>query len=96
MCVLVLTRSNHTPFDATSIQEEDITEFCVEIGQTHPKGVLWFLATELVILFHSGNEMLATLHGVTKATVLCEESINLHTSPPSTTHLRVYKAVRDR
>ena len=82
MCVLVLTRGDSTLFDATPIQEEDIIELCVEIGQTHPKGVLQFLATELVILFHSGNEMLATAHRVTKAMVLHEEPIRLYTSPP--------------
>ena len=45
MCVLVLTRGDGTPFDAASIQEEDIIELCVEMGQTHPKGVLQFMAT---------------------------------------------------
>ena len=36
MFVLVLVRSDGTLFDATSIQEEDIVELCVEVGQTHP------------------------------------------------------------
>ena len=40
MCVLVLIRSNGTPFDAASVQEEDILELCTELGQTHYKGVL--------------------------------------------------------
>ena len=43
MCVLVLTRGNGTPFDVTSIQEEDTIELCIELGQTHPKGVLWYI-----------------------------------------------------
>ena len=34
MCVLVLTRGDGTSFDAASIQEEDIIELCVEMGQT--------------------------------------------------------------
>ena len=40
MCVLAIARVDGTPFDATSIQEEDIVEIHVEVGQTHPKGVL--------------------------------------------------------
>ena len=69
MHVLVLTRGNGTPFDAAYIQEEDITELCVQIGQTHPKGVL---------------QILVMAHGVTKAMVLHEEPIRFHTIPPST------------
>ena len=75
MCVLVLTRGNGTPFHATSRQEEDIVEFCVEMGQ-QPNGVLQLLATESVVLFHSGDKML-----VTKATVLHKEPIRVCTSP---------------
>ena len=95
MCVLVLTRGDGTPFDATSIQEEDIIELCVEMEETHPKGVLQFLVTELVI-FCSSNEMLTMAHKVIKGMVLCKEPIKLHTSSPSTAHLRAYIVVNDR
>ena len=47
-----------------------------------PEGVLWFSATESVVLFHSTDEMLVMAHGVTKATALHEEPIRLYTSPP--------------
>ena len=40
MCTLLLAKGNGTPFNATSMQEEDIIELCVEVGQTHPKGML--------------------------------------------------------
>ena len=79
---LVLTRGNDTPFDVASIQEEDIIELYIELGQTHPKGVLQFSVTELVVLFHSTDEMLVAAHGVTKAMALYKEPITLHTSPP--------------
>ena len=95
MCVLVLTRSNRTLFNATSIQEEDIVELCIELGQRHPKGVLQYLVTESVILFCSVDEMLVKACGVIKAMVLCEKPIWLHMSPPSTTHVRAYVVVRD-
>ena len=62
MCVLVLTRGNESQFDATSIQEENIIQLCIEMGQTHPEGVLQFLVTESVVMFHSSNENAG--HGV--------------------------------
>ena len=75
-------QSDGTPFDVASMQEEDFIELCVEMGQTQPKGVLWFLVTESVVLFHSMDKMLVTACGVTKAMALHEEPIRLHTSPP--------------
>ena len=95
MCVLVLTRTNGTLFDATSIQEEDIVQLYVELGQTHPKGVLQYSVVGLVVLFHSMDEMLVMAHGVIKAMALCKEPIRLHTTSPSTTHVRAYVVVRD-
>ena len=65
MCILLLAKSDGTPFHATFIQEEDIIEFFVELGQIHPEGVLQFLAMESVILFQSGDEMLGAACGVT-------------------------------
>ena len=56
--------------------------------------MLQYLANELVVLFHSMDEMLVTVHGLIKATALCEEPIRLHMSP-STTHVRTYIVVRD-
>ena len=81
MCVLVLSRGDGTPFDATSIQKKDI-ELCVEMEQTHPKGVLQFFLTELVILFHSSDKILSVVCRVIKAMVLHKEPIRLHISPP--------------
>ena len=95
MCVLVLTRCDGTPSDVTSKQEEDIIEICIELGQTHPKGVLQFLVTESVVLFHSMDKMLVMACEITKATALHEEPIRLHTSPTSTAHVRAYITVGD-
>ena len=89
MCVLLLTRGDGTPFDVASLQEEDLIQLCIDMGQTHPKGLVWFLATELVVLFHSVDEILVAVHGVTQAVALHEESIRLHDSPPSTAHVRL-------
>ena len=37
ICILVLTRGDGTLFDATSIQEEDIVEICIQLGHTLPE-----------------------------------------------------------
>ena len=95
ICVLIIARGNGTPFDAASIQKEDIIELCVEVGHTHPNGVLWLSAMESIILFPSRKEMLATVCRVTKAMAWHKEPIKCHTSPPSTTHLRAYIAGRN-
>ena len=76
-------------------RRRNIKELCVELGQTHPKGVLWYSVTELVVLFCSADEMLVTMHGVIKSMALYEEPIWLHMSPPLTVHVRDYAAVRD-
>ena len=57
--------------------------------------MLLLLVMELVILFQSSNEMQVMVHRVTKAMALHKEPIRLHTSPPSTAHLRAYIAGRD-
>ena len=95
ICVLVLSRGNSPPFDATSIQEQNIIEICIWLGQTHPKGVLWYSVVESVILLQSVEEMLVVAHGVFKAMALHEELIRLRTSPPSATHVRAFMAARD-
>ena len=57
MAGLAIARCDGTLFDTNSIQEEDIVELCVEVGQAHPKSVLWLLVMELVIVFQSSKEM---------------------------------------
>ena len=39
MCILILTKKDGTPFDVTSVLEEDIIKICVRLGHTHPMGV---------------------------------------------------------
>ena len=95
MYVLVLTRGNGTPFNAASIQEEDIIGICIQLGNTNPEGVLQYSAVELVMLFHSTDEMLVAAHGVIKAMTLHEESIKLRMPPPSATHVRAYIMVME-
>ena len=51
VCVQTIARGDGTLFDESSLQEEDIVELCVKVGQAHPECVLWVSAIELVIVF---------------------------------------------
>ena len=56
MCILVLTRGNGTPFDAASIQGEDIIEICVWLGHTPQRCALVFSNQIIcVVSFHGWN-----------------------------------------
>ena len=68
--MFIVTRKDGTPFDVTSVTEEDIMEICMTWGYTHPLGVLWYLVTELVALFHTTEEMQWASHSAIKATEL--------------------------
>ena len=89
MCILILMKRDGTPFDITSVLEEDIIEICVRQGHTHPLGVLCYPVTDLVILFQSADDMQCTTCGAIKATVLHKEAIVVRASAPSVTHVRV-------
>ena len=93
MCMFILMQRDGTPFDATSVTEEDIMEICITLGQTHPLGVLWYLATKLVVLFCMAEEMQQASHGATKAMELQDEPIAIKTVAPMEQHIRVYITV---
>ena len=82
MCVVGLTRGDGTLFDATSIQEEDIIEICIQLGQAHPKGVFQYLAVKSVILFQSTEEILVTMHGSSKQWHSLKKLLDLGCLPP--------------
>ena len=93
MCIFVLTRGDDTPFDASSIQEEDIIKIGIWFGHTPPEGVLWYSAIKLVMLFHTLDKLQVMMHGIVKASMLHDKAIRIRASPPSTTHVRAYMAV---
>ena len=92
MCILILTKWDGTPFDVTSVLEEDIVKICIWQGHTHPMDELHYLATESIMLFQLANNMQCATHGAIKVMVLHEEAIAVRISPPSTTHMRAYMA----
>ena len=67
MCLFVITWKDGTPFDATSVTEENIIKMCIKFGHTHPLGVLHYSMMELVTLFCSTEEVQCTTHGAIKA-----------------------------
>ena len=79
-----------TPFDVTSVLEEDIIEICIKLGHTHPMGVFHYSVTESIILFQLADDTQCTTFGAIKAMVLCEEAIAIRASAPSETHVRAY------
>ena len=44
------------------------------------------------MLFHTTNELQIVMHGVMKASMLCEGAIRVRTSQPSAAHMRAYMA----
>ena len=94
MCILILTRGNGTPLMPPPYRRRMSLRF-VSLGHAHPEGVLRYLTTELVITFHSTDEMLVTAYGVIKVMTLHKEAIKVMTSPPSAAHVRAYMVVID-
>ena len=75
ICIFIVTRKDGTLLDVTSVSEEDIIEICVTLGHTHPLGVLWYLAMELIALFHTTEEMQLASSSAIKAMELQDEPI---------------------
>ena len=76
-----------TPFEVTSIMEEDIVQFCVMLGHIHPMGVLWYSAAELVVLFCMVEEMQWAC-GAIKVTELHNEPIAIKIVAPTEPYIR--------
>ena len=93
ICVLILTRKDGTPFDATSVLEEDIIKICIRLGHTHPVGVLHYSVTESIVLFQLADDMQHATCGAVKVMVLHEEASTIRASAPSKTHVRAYMAM---
>ena len=90
MCLFALTTGDGTPFDASSILEEDIVELYIHLGHKYPEGVLQYSTIKSVILFCTMDKLQITMCRVIKALALHEEAIRVRTSPPSATHVWAY------
>ena len=92
LCLVSITRRDGTLVDVSSVSEEDIIEICITKGHTPPLGVLHYCAMELVVLFHSMDELQCTTHGIVKMTELWEDAITVKAMAPSEAHIKVYLA----
>ena len=93
MCIFIIIHKDGTPFEVTSITEEDIVQFCMILGHIHPLGVLWYSATESVVLFHMAEEMQWASHGAIKVTTLHDKLIAIRIVAPTEPHIRAYITV---
>ena len=82
-----------TPFEVTSIMEEDIVQFCMMLGHIHPLGMLQSSTIESVVLFHMAEEMQRASHGTIKATELGDKLIAIRIVAPTEPHIRAYITV---
>ena len=71
MCLFALTKGDGTPFDTSSILEENIIGICVWFRHTYPERVLWYSMIKSVMLFHTADELQGMMCGIVKATMLC-------------------------
>ena len=90
MCLFIVMHKDGTPFETTSIMEEDIVQFCVMLGHIHPLGVLQYSATESVILFHTAAEIQQASCGTPKVTELCNKLITMKIVAPTEPQVKVY------
>ena len=93
MCVFIIMQKDGTPFNVTSVTEEDIVQICMTLGHIHPLGVLWYLATELVALFCMAEDMQQASCGAIKAMELHDELIAVKTIAPMEPHIKMYTSV---
>ena len=67
-------------------------EICVTKGHTHSLGVLHYSAIELVVLFHSTDELQCATCGIVKVMELWGEAITCKAMAPSEAHTKAYLA----
>ena len=90
LCLVSITRRDDTPMGASSISEEDVIEICIMKGHTHPLGVLHYSAMELVVLFHSLDELQCTTCRIIRTTEFRGEAITVRAMAPLEAHVTVY------
>ena len=90
LLVILITRGDGTPLDASSITEEDIVEICVRRAHAHPLGVLWYSAAELVILFGHPKDVNRAHCTLPDMMELHDEAVTVWTMAPKEAHVTVF------
>ena len=93
LCLILITRRDGTPMDASSISEEDIVEICVKKGHTHPLGVLHYLAMESITLFSTMEDLKRSSYGLVDVVELQNDAIKVVTLAPTEAHIASFTMV---
>ena len=93
LLVVLITKKDGTPLDASSITEEDIVEFCVRRVHTHPLGVLRYSVVELVVLFGNVADVNRTHRILLDVTEFRDEAITVWTMAPTEVQITTFHSM---
>ena len=93
LLVILITRGDGTPLDASSIMEEDIVEICVRRAHTHPLGVLLYSMAESVILFGNVADVNHAHRTFPDMMEFRDEAITVWTMAPAEAQVTVFQAM---
>ena len=93
LLVVLITKGDGTPLDASSISEEDIVEICVRRAHIHPLGVLWYSAAESVILFGNVADVNCTQCILPAMMEFPDEAVTVWTMAPTQVQVIVFQAM---
>ena len=93
LLLILITRGDGTPMDASSITEEDIMEIWVRRAHAHSLGVLQYSASELVVLFGNIEDVNCPHHTLLDVMELCNEAITVWTMALTEAHVAAFTAM---
>ena len=93
LLLIIITKGDDTPIDASSISEEDIIEICIQRAHTHPLGVLQYSTVEWVILVAKLKDVNCIHRNLPDMTELHNEAITVRTMAPAEAHIAAFTAM---
>ena len=88
--MVTITRGDGTPFDASSILEEDIIEICIRQAHIHPLGVLQCSMMESVGFHQNIEDLNHTLHTLPDMMEFLNEAITVWTMALAQAHVTAF------
>ena len=93
LLLIIITKGDGTPMDASSILEEDIIEICIWRAHTHPLGVLQYSTAESVVLIANLEDVNHIHHNLLDMTELCNEAVTVWTMALAEAHIAAFTAM---
>ena len=93
LLLILITRGDGIPLDASSISEEDIVEICVRRAHAHPMGMLQYSAAESVVLFGNIEDVNHAHHTLLDVTEFRNEVIMVRTMAPTEAQAATFHAM---